>query len=144
MDVILCVVAWIGVNGLMDYAIGKSKNDISGCVVLSVILGPIGWLIALAGKGSLRKCPFCAEQIKPEAQACRYCGREVTPTAAPKQDVPSVAKTKSFGPRHSLSAVFLLIPQSTEASPRPSRTERPNFASDTYIMDRNALATSTV
>jgi hypothetical protein len=67
---------------LSGYAIGKSKNDVSSCVLLSVLLGPIGWLIALAIKGNVRKCPFCAEQIKPEAKVCRYCGREVTAAAA--------------------------------------------------------------
>jgi hypothetical protein len=74
------IVFWIGVNAIIGYLIGKSKNDISGCVFLSVLLGPIGWLISLAMKGNVRKCPFCAEQIKSEANVCRYCGREVTPT----------------------------------------------------------------
>jgi hypothetical protein len=58
MDFILSFVFWLGVNGLIGYAIGKSKNDISGCVLLSFLLGPIGWLIALAAKGNVRKCPF--------------------------------------------------------------------------------------
>jgi hypothetical protein len=34
------VLFWIGVNTIIGYAIGKSKNDVSSCVFLSVLLGP--------------------------------------------------------------------------------------------------------
>lgn len=32
----------------------------------------------------LRKCPFCAEDIKQEALKCKHCGEPIEPAAAPK------------------------------------------------------------
>src|SRR5262249_12199492 len=72
---------WAGVNSLVGYAIGKCKNDVTWYIILCILLGPIGWLIAAVSPGNLRNCPFCSEEIKPDAKVCRYCGRDLPPPA---------------------------------------------------------------
>jgi hypothetical protein len=68
---------WLGINALVGYAIGQRKNEVGAAIAISILLGPIGWLLALVSPGNLRKCPFCAEGVKPEAKVCRHCGREL-------------------------------------------------------------------
>lgn len=72
----------------------KGRSGI-GFFFLSFFLSPLIGLIAAVcvGRntdiiekrgllsGSLRKCPFCAELVKPEAKICRYCQKEL-----PKKD----------------------------------------------------------
>ena len=81
-------VLWFIINSIVGYLIGKSKDDVGTAITVSILLGPIGWLIAALSTGNLRKCPFCSEHIKPDAKVCRYCGRDLPP-APPATAKPS-------------------------------------------------------
>src|SRR5262245_14494615 len=89
---IFWIVFWLIVNTVIGYAIGKRKHDVTGSVILSILLGPIGWLIAAISTGVLRKCPFCSEGIVPDANVCRYCGRDLPELATkwPQAAAPSM------------------------------------------------------
>lgn len=81
------LIIWIafGIIGSM-IADKKGNSGVAG-FLLGILLGPIGLLIAFFtsdnphGKerklGNTRKCPYCAEYVKPEAKVCKHCGRNL-------------------------------------------------------------------
>jgi hypothetical protein len=68
---------WVGVNSLVGYFVGKPKGVAGECVLLSILFGPIGWIIAMCWSGNSRRCPHCAEKVLLEARVCRFCGRDL-------------------------------------------------------------------
>ena len=90
---------WLGVNFLVGYAIGKPKNAVAECVLFSILLGPIGWIIAAVSRGNVRRCPFCAEDVASKASVCKHCGRElpVGSGAGTSQIVPKTANASRPG-----------------------------------------------
>jgi hypothetical protein len=104
------------VIGLIPAAIAKSKGYnfilwwIFGTFLFIVAL-PVALLMkadtAAIEQGKLRegmkKCPFCAELIKLEANVCRYCGRELKPSQATQSNTMQSAIVKEFAEEVSIT-----------------------------------------
>ena len=67
---VVLIVFWVVVvNPLVGYAIGERKGNVATGIILGLLLGPIGWLVTAMCFSNLRKCPFCSEEVKPEANS---------------------------------------------------------------------------
>ncbi|MCP9755114.1 zinc ribbon domain-containing protein [Lacihabitans sp. CCS-44] len=81
------IIIWICL-GIVGAMISSGKGN-SGCFgfILGIVLGPIGLLIAFFSSdnqnaknirnGDTKKCPYCAEFVKPAALICKHCGRDL-------------------------------------------------------------------
>ncbi|RXF72089.1 zinc ribbon domain-containing protein [Hansschlegelia zhihuaiae] len=87
--------------GLIPAAIARSKGRsfglwwFYGAMILIValphalIMRPNREMIdAEREREGLRRCPFCAEFIRPEAIVCKHCGRDLPPPALPPTQAP--------------------------------------------------------
>lgn len=78
---------WIVLGALIGVAAAQKKGfSIVVGIIGGMLLGPLAVLMfAVSGvassKDRQRKCPFCAEWIKPEATVCKHCHKDIPVTA---------------------------------------------------------------
>lgn len=95
-------------RGLADAAAGSVQLEWGWAVL---VVGA-GMLIAAplarpsVGSMPLRKCPFCAELIQPEAVICRHCRRDVPAFEASESDAAGLTPRV---PRRVLVTTLLLV-----------------------------------
>jgi hypothetical protein len=76
---------WPVLGAAIGYAAAQKKgfSTISG-LLGGLLLGPFAFLMFFvsgiaSSSEQQRKCPYCAEWIRPEATVCKHCHKEVPP-----------------------------------------------------------------
>jgi len=99
------VIGWLAFAILGAIIAGAKGRNAIGFFFLGLFLSPLLSIIAALvvkpnkkyleaealWKGESRKCPFCAELIRPEATVCRYCSRELPERPTPPAPAPKPA-----------------------------------------------------
>ena len=71
------VAGWL-ILALLGAAIGARKGAALTSFVLTLLLGPIGILVALISSGNRVSCPACRAKIDPKATVCMHCRTPIT------------------------------------------------------------------
>lgn len=73
---------WALLGALIGIAAAQRKGfSVAGGVIGGLLLGPLAVLLffvsGVTRGDQQRKCPHCAEWVKPEAKVCKHCHRDL-------------------------------------------------------------------
>ena len=80
------IILWAVIGGIVGSMIGGRKNRYGDGLVLGVLLGPVGWLIAALMDDHRPRCPSCRSVVDPLAVVCAHCRRQLVRSGPPPSE----------------------------------------------------------
>jgi hypothetical protein len=77
MEDVAAILVWVLVNAGIGGALGKLRNQVANGAMLSVVLGPVGWIGVFCLPDLRPTCPECLGVVILGATRCRHCGIEI-------------------------------------------------------------------
>ena len=83
-------VLWALIGGAVGSIIGARKQRQEAGFWFGFLLGPIGWILVLAGPDLGPKCPACKGSVIVGATKCKNCGSDLSEPATQPAASPGV------------------------------------------------------
>jgi hypothetical protein len=101
LRMLIVIVVWIAFGIFAGAIAARRGRSRAVWTIFGLIFGPLAWLISVITPGATKKCPYCAESIRADAIVCRFCGRELSGSAAEISQASAVAAAPAAVPQES-------------------------------------------
>lgn len=77
MEILIWFTIFTFVMIVIGALIGQNKGRIGAGIILTILLGPLGWILVALGPNMKPKCPACGGIVVVGMRKCKNCGEKL-------------------------------------------------------------------